>query len=312
MNPKEKDSELRREQRRFADGIRHRVLQHTIQNNGGYLSQACSSAEMFAALYTEIMNLGPSEAPPVPPSFPGVPGPENTRYFTGYAYNGPRSAEYDRFIFSPSHYSLVLYAALIEAGRMAPEGLAQFNQDGSTVEMIGAEHSPGMEIMSGSLGQGISQAVGIALARKLRGETGRVWVFKSDGEFQEGQTWEAFQCMSHYQLDNIGVYVDVNRQQCDGRIDSVMNIEPLAQRLEAFGAKVYQVDGHDLDALTTPAKASTDGKPLVVLAYTNPCQGVPILERRAPKLHYVRFVDEQEREEYREFLKRMPVDGGRI
>jgi transketolase len=288
--------------KQVAQGIRRRALEHTVNNNGGYLSQACSAAEILAALYVKIMNLGPSQAPPVPLPFPGVPGPKNSNYFTGAAYNGPKSPDKDRFFLSPSHYSLVLYAALIETGRMDPEGLAQFNQDGSTVEMIGAEHSPGMEIMTGSLGQGLSQAAGIALARKRRGETGRVWVFMSDGEFQEGQTWEAFQAMSFYKLDNMGVYVDVNRQQCDGRMAEVMNIEPLAGRLESFGAKVYTVNGHDPEALAAPAAIAHPSQPMAVLAETNPCAGMAILESRAPKLHYVRFKDEREREAYRQAL----------
>lgn len=288
--------------RQVAQGIRRRVLEHTIKNNGGYLSQACSAAEILAAMYIKVMNLGPSLAPPVPPPFPGVPGPDNHNYFTGAAYNGAQSPDLDRFFLSPSHYSLVLYATLIETGRMAQEGLDQFNQDGSTVEMIGAEHSPGMEIMTGSLGQGLSQAAGIALARKRRGGSGRVWVFMSDGEFQEGQTWEAFQTMSHYKLDNMGIYVDVNRQQCDGRMVDVMNVEPLAARLESFGAKVFSVDGHDLDALAAPAEKTYPDQPLVVLAQTNSCAGMPILEPRAPKLHYVRFTGEPERETYRQFL----------
>lgn len=285
-----------------AHGIRRRVLEHTINNNGGYLSQACSAAEIFAVLYGKVMNLGPSLAPPIPPPFPGVPGSNNPDYFTGAAYNGPKSPDKDRFFLSPSHYSLVLYAALIETGRMDPAGLAQFNQDGSTVEMIGAEHSPGMEIMTGSLGQGLSQAAGIALARKRRGETGRVWVFMSDGEFQEGQTWEAFQSMSFYQLDNMGIYVDVNRQQCDGRMAEVMNIEPLVDRLGSFGARVFTVNGHNLNELAAPAAITYSGQPLVVLAYTDPCAGMSILEKRAPKLHYVRFTDEREREAYRQFF----------
>jgi transketolase len=288
-----------------AQGIRRRVLEHTIRNNGGYLSQACSSAEILAVLYTKIMNLGPSQAQPVPPPFPGVPGPDNRDYFTGAAYNGPKEPDKDRFFLSPSHYSLVLYAALIETGRMAPEGLAQFNQDGSTVEMIGAEHSPGMEIMTGSLGQGLSQAAGIALARKRRGDSGRVWVFMSDGEFQEGQTWEAFQAMSFYGLDNMGIYVDVNRQQCDGRMCEVMNVEPLSGRLTGFGAKVFSVNGHDLDSLAAPAAQIYPNQPLVVLAQTDPCAGMPILETRAPKLHYVRFTGERERETYRDFYNEL-------
>ncbi len=293
------------EARRTARGIRRRVLEHTINHNGGYLSQACSSAEILAALYTRIMHLGPSVAPPVPPPFPGVPGRNNPRSFTGAVYNGPTAPDLDRFFLSAVHYALALYAALIETGRMAPEGLAQFNQDGSTVEMIGAEHSPGLEVTGGSLGQTLSQAGGVALARKLRRETGRVWVFMSDGEFQSGQTWEAMQALAFYRLDHVGVYVDVNGQQCDGEMKTVMNIEPLKSRLETFGARVFQVNGHDLDALAAPADLSPNGQPLVVLAYTNSAAGMAILESRRPKLHYVRFKDAEERERFAEFLATM-------
>jgi transketolase len=200
------------------------------------------------------------------------------------------------------HYALPLYATLIETGRMAAEGLAQFNQDGSTVEMIGAEHSPGLEVTGGSLGQTLSQAGGVALARKLRSESGRNWVYMSDGEFQSGQTWEAVQALAFYKLDNVGVYVDVNGQQCDGKMDMVMNIEPLRSRLETFGARVHQVDGHDLEALAAPAELPPAGRPLFVLAYTNPAQGMPFLESRRPKLHYVRFKDEAERGRFAEQL----------
>ncbi|MBC9784129.1 transketolase [Heliobacterium chlorum] len=288
--------------RRVAQGIRRRVLEHTVKNNGGYLSQACSSAEMLATLYLKVMNVGPVERPLVPPPFPGVPGPNNPNSFTGAIFNGPKAPHLDRFILSPAQYALVVYAALIELGRMDPDGLNQFNKDGSTVEMIGAEHSPGMEVMTGSLGQGLSQAAGIAMARKLRGETGRVWVFMSDGELQSGQNWEALQAMSHHKLDNMGIYVDVNKQQCDGPICSVMNMDPLAERLASFGARVIEVNGHDLDALAAPAELERDGRPLVVLADTDPCAGMPILQSRIPKLHYVRFVNEDERQRYQSFL----------
>ena len=237
---------------RLARGIRRRVLEFTIRNNGGYLSQACSSAEILATLYGGIMRLGPSVAPPVPPPFHGVPGPDASGYARGDAYHGAKAPHLDRFILSPTHYSLVLYAALVETGRMAPAGLDQFNQDGSTVEMIGAEHSPGMEVMTGSLGQGLSQAAGIAMARKRRGDTGRVWVLMSDGEFQAGMTWEAMQAMAFHHLDNLGVYVDVNGQQCDGRTCEVMTTEPLDGRLEGFGARVHKVNGHGPSALAAP------------------------------------------------------------
>lgn len=287
---------------KVAEGIRRLVLEHTIRNNGGYLSQACSAAEIIATLYLKAMKIGPATAPPVPPLFKGVPGSGNPNYISGAGYNGPQGPEWDRFVLSPSQYALVLYAALVEMGRMDPEGLAQFNRDGSTVEMIGAEHSPGMELMTGSLGQGISQAAGLAMARKRRGDRGRVFVFMSDGEFQSGQVWEAVQAMAFHQLDNTIIYVDVNGQQCDGVVSQVMNIEPLDKRLKAFGARVVRIDGHDVKALARPAMLKPDGRPLVVLADTDPCRGIDLLDARRPKLHYIRFERETEREAFRSFL----------
>lgn len=286
------------EANRIARNVRLRVLDHVLRNNGGYMSQACSAAELMATLYVKVMNLGKSTAPMIPLAFAGVPSASNPSAFTGANYNGPRSADLDRFIFSPAHYALVLYSVLIETGRMFEAGLAQFNQDGSTVEMIGAEHSPGCEVTSGSLAQALSQAAGIALARRLGNEKGRVWVMMSDGEFQEGQTWEAFETLSFYKLDNIGIYVDVNGQQCDGRMQDVMNLEPLAAKLGAFGARVFEVDGHAVEALAAPAELTPDGRPLVVLAKTDPCRGLDVLRARAPKLHYLRFTSAAERETY--------------
>ncbi len=295
---------------RVAFNIRRRVLDYVIRNNGGYLSQACSGAEILATLYTRVMNLAPSHAPMIPLPFPGVPGADNPNFVNGGLYNGAPDAEHDRFFFSPAHYALVLYATLIEVGRMSPEGLEQFNQDGSTVEMIGAEHSPGMETTTGSLGQCLSQAGGVALARKLKGEKGRVWVMLSDGELQEGQTWEAFAAFSFYKLDNVGVYMDVNAHQCDGAMNEVMNVEPIRERLTSFGAAVYEVNGHDIAQLAAPAFEPHPNKPLVVVARTDPAHGIEILRSRAPKFHYVRFKDEAERAQYREWLEEMHSPNG--
>ena len=293
------------EVQRVAEGIRCRVLELVLANQGGYLSQACSSAEIFATLYVRVMNLAAVDAPLVPGPFPGTPGPSNQGRLTGQRFNGPSDPDRDRFIMSPSQYALVLYAALVEVGRMAPEGLAQFNVDGSSVEMIGADHSPGLELMSGSLGQGLSQAAGIALARRRHGEAGRVWVFMSDGEFQSGQTWETVQTASHMGLDNLGVYVDVNGHQCDGCTRDVMNIEPLDTRLKAFGAMVSRVDGHDPVKLAAPAARPRRGRPLFVLCRTDACRGAEPLRARAPKFHYLRFRDEAERQQYMSLLQRM-------
>lgn len=298
------------EARRVARGIRRRVLHHTLVNHGGYLSQACSSAEILAALYTRVLRIGPSEAPAIPLPFAGVPGADNPDAFTGAAYNGPRGPDLDRFIFSPVHYALVLYSTLIEVGRLDRAALDQFDTDGSTVELIGAEHSPGHEVTAGSLAQAASQASGIAMARKLRGDTGRVWVFMSDGEFQEGQTWEMLAAAAHHRLGNLAMFVDANGQQCDGPMDRVMTIEPLRARLESFGAEVAEVDGHDLEALVTAAESDLSDRPRVVLARTDPCRGIERLRTRAPRLHYVRFATEAERQLYQQDLDEMGTERG--
>ncbi|KPU42716.1 transketolase [Oxobacter pfennigii] len=281
-----------------ANKIRELVMEHTIKNKGGYISQACSSAEIFATLYLRIMNLEKLDKPLIPGRFQGTPGQGKDR-ISGSIYNGAKGPFYDRFILSPTHYSLVLYAALIAAGRMDPDGLLEFNKDGSVVEMIGAEHSPGMEVMTGSLGQGISQGAGIALARKLKGETGRVVLFMSDGECQSGQFWEAVQAASFHKLDNMLFYVDVNGYQCDGKMEDVMNIEPFDKRLESFGARVFRVDGHDVEALSALGNLKPDGRPTFILCDTDATRGIDILKKRGSKMHYVRFVSEDEREEYR-------------
>ncbi len=279
-----------------ASGIRKRVFFHTIRNNGGYLSQACSAAESLALLYNEVLNLGEPTLPPVPLPFAGVPSAANPDAFTGAGYHGPAAPEYDRFIISPAHYALVIYSALIEMGRMDEHALDHFNRDGSSVEMIGAEHSPGMEVTTGSLAQGLSMAAGIAWARKRKGEPGKVWVYMSDGEFQEGQTWECLAALSHHSIDNIRVLVDVNRQQCDGAMSSVLDLGDLPARVAAFGATTHSVDGHDLDGLRQAAESAEPGKPLVILANTSPFQGMEHLKVRFPRLHYVRFKSAEERE----------------
>jgi transketolase len=280
----------------MADRIRLRVFEHVLANNGGYLSQACSSAELLAVLYSGAARLAPLSEPLAPPLFVAVPGPGLPRV-SGAEFHGRRAAHLDRLIISPAHYALVVYSALIEAGRLEEAALASFNVDGSTVEMIGAEHSPGFETTTGSLAQALSTAGGIALARRMKKETGRVIVFMSDGEFQEGQTWEAFQALSFHKLDNTRVIVDVNGGQCDGPMTSVMAIEPLAARLEAFGASVESVDAHDVAALHEAITRET-GRPHVVLAYSNPTRGIPLLEERRPTLHYLRFTGPEDRERY--------------
>jgi len=280
----------------IALGIRRRVFEHVIRNNGGYLSQACSAAEQLAFLYNEGLTLGPSTLPMIPAPFGGVPSAQNPGYVTGAGYNGPFTAQYDRLFIAPAHYALVAYATLIEVGRMAPEGLEMFNQDGSSVEMIGAEHSPGMEVHNGTLGIGFSTGAGLAWGRKRRGEAGQVCVFMSDGEVQEGQTWEAVQTAAHHGIDNLWALMDVNRQQCDGAMDDVMTVGNIATKLRNFGAVVAEVDAHDIAALRQAKATPHEGQPLVILANSSPTHGMETLRPRMPRLHYVRFKSDAERD----------------
>lgn len=288
-----------------ARGIRKRVLHHTLKHNGGYMGQACSSAETLATLYLGIMNLPPLEKALIPAPFPGVPSASNFKYFTGAIFNGGHLENFDRFYLSPAQYALVLYAALIEAKRMDEKGLEAFNVDGSSVEMIGAEHSPGMEVTTGSLGQGLSQAIGTAIARKRKNDHGTNYIFMSDGEFQIGMTWEAFQTMAHYKVDNIKIYVDVNGHQCDGTTDEVMSLIDIQKKAEAFGAHVIKIDGHDINALLETKKINHKDKPLLVLCFTSPFKELPEFENNRPKFHYLRFKDQAEKLVYEEALKRL-------
>lgn len=279
---------------KVALGIRRRVFEHSIRNNGGYLSQACSAAEQLAWLYNEELNLGQPTLPMIPKPFGGVPSAENPDYHTGAGYNGPAAPEFDRLFIAPAHYALVAYATLIEVGRMAPEGLEMFNKDGSSVEMIGAEHSPGMEVHNGTLGIGLSTAAGLAWGRKRRGEAGRTWVFMSDGEVQEGQTWEAVQACAFHEVEVMAI-MDVNDQQCDGAMSTVMEVGDIRSKFLNFGATCVEVDGHDLVAIRDAVKEREQGKPHIILARTSPFQTMSILEERFPRLHYVRFKSEDER-----------------
>jgi transketolase len=288
----------------MAEGIRRRVLAHTLSNNGGYMSQACSSAELLSCLYGGLLNIAPTDGPLSPPRFTGVPTVGGAEPTSGSVFHGEKGPDRDRLIASPAHYALVIYAALIEAGRLEESALDEFNKDGSTVEMIGAEHSPGFESTTGSLAQAISQAGGIALGRKLKGHTGRTWVFMSDGEFQEGQTWEALNAIAYWGLSNVRVIVDVNGAQCDGPMERVMTIEPLHERIASFGWDVHRIDGHDIGAILDAGRVESD-KPVMILCDTDPVRGLPILQDRFPVLHYLRFTSDDERALYQEAYEGM-------
>ena len=279
-----------------AKNIRKHVLKLTLERNGCYLSQACSSAELFATLYLRVLNLSESKAPRLPGKFPGTPSKDNMDYIQGAEYHGSLKAPYDRFFISPAHYAAPVYAALIEADRLDEAALEMFNRDGYSMEMIGANHTPGFENAAGTLDQAISVAGGTAHARKLRDE---------EGEMEEGQLWEAIQAAVFYQLDNLVLIVDINGQQVEGETKKVMNIEPLEDRFTAFGAKAISVNGHDIEAIEEAAKQGEKNKPLVILCYTDPTQGIPYLNERRPILHFVRLKEGEEFDKYTKFYNEM-------
>lgn len=288
----------------IAAGIRIRVFDHVLRNDEGYLSQGLSSAEIFAMLYGRVLRLNPVDGSRLPGPFRGVPSREFRDYETGARFNGARAPDKDRLIFSPAHYALVLYSALIEVGRLDDAALDSFNKDGSTVELIGAEHSPGVETTTGSLAQAISQAAGIAMGRRLKGETGFTWVMMSDGEFEEGQVWEAMAFSAFHRLDRLRVIVDANGQQCDGELSTIGRVDPLAARAEAFGWDARDVDGHDLDALDSAMTAPSD-RPVLVIARTNPTNRLPLYAERAPLLHTLRFTSPADKARFREEYEKM-------
>ncbi|MGI6720389.1 MAG: transketolase [Anaerovoracaceae bacterium] len=291
--------------REVATKVRKQVLKFALERGGCYLGQACSSSDVLATLYLAVMNLGESEGNPDGIKFPGVPSETNMTYPRGALYNGPTTAGYDRFFLSPAHYAGVLYCTLAACGRMNWEAVEHFNEDGWIFEMIGAEHSPGFETNAGSLAQTISVACGTAHARKLKGEDGIVYCYMSDGELQEGQTWEAMQVASHYKLDNFVLVIDANGMQIEGYTEDVMSIEPLKDRFEAFGAVTVEVDGHDIQAIRDAAATEHPGQPLVIITRTNSCAGLPFLAERKPFLHFVGFKTPEEVAEAEKFMESM-------
>lgn len=287
-----------------AKNIRKRILKITLERNGCYLAQTCSSSEILASLYMNILNLSESKGPKIPGEFPGTPSKHNMDYLPGSAYNGSTDAPYDRLFISPAHYAAPVYSTLVEVGRLSEEALEFFNKDGYSMEMIGANHTPGFENAAGTLSQAISIASGTAYARKLKKQSGRIFVFMSDGELEEGQLWEAIQAAAFYKLDNLVLLVDINGQQVEGFTKNIMNIEPLEEKFKAFGAKTVKIDGHDVKELQEACQMREKGKPLVVLCYTNPTQGIPLLEHRKGQMHFIRF-NEEESNEYLKFYQNM-------
>ncbi len=209
----------------------------------------------------------------------------------------------DRFILSKGHGAPALYAVLSRLGFFPREELATLRRFGSILQgHPDSACTPGVEIPTGSLGQGLSIANGLALAARLNGLTSRIFVLMGDGEIQEGQIWEAAMSAAHYGLDNLTAVVDRNRLQIDGRTADVMALEPLAPKWQAFGWHTLEVDGHDIPQILAAFKScrAAAGKPAVIIAHTVKGKGVSVFEDKA-KYHGVA----PNEEEYQQALKEL-------
>ncbi len=189
----------------------------------------------------------------------------------------------DRFVLSKGHAAPALYACLAERGFFDPAELGSLRRVGSRLQgHPDRALTPGVEASTGSLGQGLSLAVGMALAARLDGASWRVWALLGDGEIQEGQVWEAAMAAAHYRLDNLAAFLDHNGLQIDGPVREVMSPEPVAAKWEAFGWRVLRIDGHDLAAIREACRLAreTRGRPTMIVAETVKGKGVSFMEGR--------------------------------
>lgn len=223
----------------------------------GYASQALGTAEILACLFFRELNL-----------------------------------EADRFVLSPGHYALAVYSVMAELGEYDFDELLTYGMDGSLIEESPLEGLPGFEATAGSLGQGLSQAVGMALGMRLNGSAGRVFCLISDGELQEGQVWEAAQAAAHYKLDNLFVVLDLNGCQVDGLTADVLGVEPVCQKFRAFGLVAVEVDGHDVEGICAGLdELAAAPAPGILVCRTKLGHGVPEFEE-AEYPHYLRLEPE--------------------
>jgi transketolase len=246
-----------------ATRIRRRVLDMCAGRGQGYAGQGLALADVLAHLYFRVMR------------------------------RRPDGSYLDRFVLSTGHSAVGLFAALGEAGLYQQDELHTYGQAGSRIEESPLEGMPGFEITAGSLGQGLSQAVGMALGERLRGSGARVYCLLSDGELQEGQVWEAAMSASHHRLGNLTALIDNNNMQADGVTAEIMSVEPVVERFTAFGFDTQRIDGHDHDALSRalpPAEAAGRGqhRPQAIVLQTIPGKGVAEFERHH-KVHYLRL-----------------------
>lgn len=239
--------------RNKAISIRESVIRSLEAAGSGHLGGSLGLADVFTVLYFRTMKHRSSD---------------------------PHWLERDRLILSIGHVAPVLYATLAEAGYFAKDELLTLRKLGSRLQgHPGRDHGlPGIEISSGSLGQGLGVAVGMALGLRQQKSGSRVFCIMGDGELQEGSVWEATMSASHYNLTNLTAIVDRNELQIDGKTENVMKLEPLKSKWEAFGWHVVDVDGHNLAALIDAFDNPHPQKPTLVLAHTRMGRGVPEIE----------------------------------
>lgn len=249
--------------------IRRNALHMGEVQGQGYIAQALGIADVLAVSYFHALN---------------------------YRSDEPEWEGRDRFLLSIGHYAIALYAALIEAEIIPEDELLSYGGDDSRLPMSGmAAYTPGMEITGGSLGHGLGIAVGMALGLKRKKSKSFIYNLFSDGEVDEGSTWEAAMAAGSYKLDNLIGIVDVNNMQADGPSTQVMNFEPLVPKFEAFGWHVQRVNGNDIPAVVEAfdkARNTDVAKPRIIICDTKMAKGVAFLEQRE-RNHFLRVEPEE-------------------
>jgi len=246
--------------KRRATHLRRHMLMMARGQGQGYIGQGLGMADVLAALYFYELRHDPTN----------VAWPDR-----------------DRFLLSTGHYSIALWAALVEAGVLPLEELETYGADDSRLEMSTLDTTPGVEMIGGALGHGLGQGVGQALGLRLNGSDARVFVELSDGEMQEGSTWEAAMSASHFKLDNLVALIDCNGIQADGPI--VLDMEPIAEKWAAFGWETQEIDGNDMEAIVAALQAARKpcARPHAIVLRTLPGKGVRRIEV-SEKSHFFR------------------------
>jgi len=263
--------------REAAYRIRRNALDMGEVQGQGYIGQALGVADILAVLYTDQLRYRPED---------------------------PHWPDRDRLLLSIGHYAIALYAALAEAGIIPVEELETYGSDDSRLPMSGmASYTPGMEISGGSLGHGLTVAAGMGLGLRHQGNDAHVYNLLSDGELDEGSTWEAALACAHHRLDNVTAIIDVNALQADGPTADVLRTEPVTEKWVAFGWHARRVDGNDIAALVAAFDEirTHRGTPSALICDTRIGSGVPLLENRE-KAHFMR-VDAHEWQTAREQLE---------